>query len=345
LFSRKKKYLLFAGNPGVGKSTLLNCIMNRRSCGKLGENQIFKSGISMGSGMTFELDIKQIDGVIYMDTPGLEDIKMRKQAAKAITEALKRDGEYQIVFVVTLEAGRVRPTDVTTITLVLESAKEITHYGVIFNILGKRVLKKINEENFKMELLTQVSLKSGPNKPVPIPFSLGRYPELDDEDNAIISIPELEDFLSTLPPIKIQSKNVEEISTDNYQALKDKTEEELAFLKENNKAMQKKMEENKEYFDTKLQKILEAEKARLENERSEFKEKYERMMTHMETQLERPEHDLDKRKMKELVENNRKLQQREEDLKSTIVQMEESYKESLEAIMRKQKSRRLCVVM
>lgn len=60
-----------------------------------------------------------------MDTPGLADIKLRKQAAKAITEALKRDGNYQIFFVITLEAGRIRPEDMATIKLVLESASDI----------------------------------------------------------------------------------------------------------------------------------------------------------------------------------------------------------------------------
>lgn len=58
--------------------------------------------------MTFQLDIKKHkDGITYLDTPGLADIKLRQQAAEAITKALKQDGTYQVFFVITLEAGRV----------------------------------------------------------------------------------------------------------------------------------------------------------------------------------------------------------------------------------------------
>ena len=41
------------------------------------------------------------DGVTYMDTPGLSDVKLREQAAAAIEEALKSGGKYSICFVVT----------------------------------------------------------------------------------------------------------------------------------------------------------------------------------------------------------------------------------------------------
>ena len=86
----REKYVLFVGNPGVGKSTMLNCIMNLRCLENLSNENKFKSGLSYGSGMTFQLDIKKLDDVTYMDTPGLEDTKKRKEAAQAITEALKK---------------------------------------------------------------------------------------------------------------------------------------------------------------------------------------------------------------------------------------------------------------
>ena len=135
--SNGKRHILFAGNPGSGKSTLLNCLMSSRSSRSLGKNEKFKSGPSIATGLTFKLGKKTVNGVTYMDTPGLDDIDKRKQAAEAITEALKQDGSYQVVFVVTLESGRVKPADVTTIQLILKSAEQITHYGIIFNKLSK----------------------------------------------------------------------------------------------------------------------------------------------------------------------------------------------------------------
>ena len=76
------RYRLFIGNPGAGKSTLANCIAG---------DPLFKSGISLGSGKTYKLEKGKHGGVMYLDPPGLADIKMRKAAASAITEALSQN--------------------------------------------------------------------------------------------------------------------------------------------------------------------------------------------------------------------------------------------------------------
>ena len=81
--------------------------------------------------------MKKYNGVTQLDTSGLADINLRQQAAKAITEALKQDGTYQIFFVTTLEAGCIRPEDMITIKLVMESASDIEYYSIIINKLSK----------------------------------------------------------------------------------------------------------------------------------------------------------------------------------------------------------------
>ena len=80
--------------------------------------------------------------------PGLADIELRKQAGKAISDGLKLDGEYKVIFFVTEHRGRVSQQDATTIKLVLDAAPEIKEkYGIIVNMVSKGVLKKLKNES------------------------------------------------------------------------------------------------------------------------------------------------------------------------------------------------------
>src|SRR5690349_12728036 len=75
-----KRYL-FVGNPGSGKSTLINSIIGREVC---------KAGLSEdGKGLTKDFEIHRSQGHIFIDTPGLADISSRAEAAKEIEKALK----------------------------------------------------------------------------------------------------------------------------------------------------------------------------------------------------------------------------------------------------------------
>ena len=56
--------ILVVGNPGAGKSTILNTLLQKAQ---------FKSGASLGVGLTFRFDKFQENGITYMDTPGLCD--------------------------------------------------------------------------------------------------------------------------------------------------------------------------------------------------------------------------------------------------------------------------------
>jgi predicted GTPase len=72
--------IIAIGNPGSGKSTTLNY---------LAQKLIFKSGVAIGSGLTYELNKVKVNGITYCDTPGLNDAKKREAFGKAISEALK----------------------------------------------------------------------------------------------------------------------------------------------------------------------------------------------------------------------------------------------------------------
>lgn len=112
--------IIFCGNPGVGKSSLATSISGNQ----------FESGIAFGSGLTCELAWNvhpSLPNVRFADTPGLADVELKEQAAEAITKALS-DGarlrhEVKIIFVITTEEGRLRPTDMYTIETVMGSIK------------------------------------------------------------------------------------------------------------------------------------------------------------------------------------------------------------------------------
>lgn len=73
---------IFIGNPGSGKTTLVNCLSNGHAN--------FESGLSFGGGLTQKCQVWRSDtGLCYIDTPGLADENLRKQAAKEIVEALR----------------------------------------------------------------------------------------------------------------------------------------------------------------------------------------------------------------------------------------------------------------
>ena len=135
--------LMFIGNPGSGKSTTCNAILGQVA---------FNSGLHT-TGLTTESSQHpwEHEGVMHAitDTPGLADVNMRKEAAEEISKALKGDIIYKIFFVVTLESGRVRPADLTTIDLVLDCLPDKganIPVSVIVTKMSKKLKNKLAQE-------------------------------------------------------------------------------------------------------------------------------------------------------------------------------------------------------
>ena len=198
------KYICFFGNPGSGKTTLLNCEM-KRQIPDLQQSDLFKSGVSVGYGLTSQLSSKVINEVTFFDTPGLEDLNVsrRKASADAITLALRQNGIYQIVFVVTLESGRIRPADLATISLVLEASPDIKVWGIIFN---KVTILRQSENKIQDEIVSIVKQKYATYK-FHVLF-IDEILKLKDKDNEVAVIPGMAEFMQKVPFINIDAKNV-----------------------------------------------------------------------------------------------------------------------------------------
>jgi len=229
--------VIFCGNPGVGKSTLLSSISGLQ----------FKSGLSWGKGLTSKLSMREspvLKGFRFGDTPGLADVKIAEVAAREIekgfTSAARNNREVLLFFVVTPNSGRVNKPDLTTIKHVLGSIKlpngqrpSVNHYGVIVNkcdFLDRPDFESIGRRTWENTFAKE-------SKSVPFTtshiFFLPYIDELVNEDDSKYEFEGLIQWIMKFPGIQIGS--VAKIDTsdleDKMKAAQEKRRKEWLTLK------------------------------------------------------------------------------------------------------------------
>ena len=315
----EERDIIFCGNPGVGKSTLLTAI----------SGTIFQSGLSYGEGKTVVLrfqDDANDPNLRYADTPGLADVKLAENAAKAINKALvdaaKRGRRVQIVFVVTAEAGRVRPSDHMTINKVMGSitlkngAKlPINSHGVIVNKCTFLEKKSFHKRGLA-KLQAIFATKSETNKfPTAFLHFLPRVEKLEDEDNAKHDFEGLKDWVGLIPGVcgidsvsAIDVRNMEKQLEDLAESHKKDTEALEKKLKEENEELKAEMEQTKRKMTEAFQKQQRALEDRLKREQQnalgEATRMHERQLRLMEARQKKEAEDA----AKVLNEKLRKLE-------------------------------------
>ncbi|OWZ24250.1 hypothetical protein PHMEG_000729 [Phytophthora megakarya] len=213
-FSGTEVNYLFMGNPGTGKSTLINCLVG---------SPIFDSGLSYGGGMTKNFQARTHENVRYMDTPGLADRNIQEMAASAITEALQQSGTYKLFFMVRLENGRVVSDDLATIEIVLSSIDlEEIPFGIIVNNVKKRQYTKMMEKG--ADYLKVVTLINSINHMTPHITFIPVLDDLDEEDNAVTDLPgEVESFIRfECPAVPISRQIVKPIKIEDFKKISEK---------------------------------------------------------------------------------------------------------------------------
>jgi len=284
----KTKDIIFCGNPGVGKSTLLSSITG----------VTFKSGVSWTEGLTTELQwttSERLPGFRFADTPGLADIKLAKMAATAITKALTvsytKNNEVLLFFVVTDKAGRIRTEDLVSIRTIMDSIGvkgqvKDNLYSVIVNQM--QVLEMAGWKEEGQPMWKSKFSQSSPSVPYPtchITF-LPKVDELVNKSNGSYNFQGLTEFMLAGPPLKITS--VKEI--------------ELANLKKKMEKLRKAQEEERKRLERKMQ----LEKERRERERRESQRRQRRRQRVQKERMERLE-----REAREEAERYERQQARE----------------------------------
>ena len=183
-----KEYWLFAGNPASGKSKIINSLLQK---------EVAKSGPSIGGVLTKECALypNPNGNIVYIDTPVLDDINTRADAAKEIEKALKQNGKYRIFFVIDSNGLKTRPADLDTMKIILD-AINLTNieYNIIVNQLTIPELSEVVKDNNAIKLAK--SLKAGKYHTYNIRFIPMDLNVLQGNKNFIDFEPEMIEFLS-----------------------------------------------------------------------------------------------------------------------------------------------------
>lgn len=207
------------GNPGTGKSSTINCLVGK---------QLFHSGVSScGTGVTYELDIQEHDNVQYMDTPGLADVNLRKDAAAAIEKALRIGGNFQVIFMMVLDDNRIREDDLCTMKIVLQAANQLPPegYAIMFNKNKPKSLRKLDKEKFLANL--NKALTERGVSPTKFVHFAACNEDLEGEDDALVDLPlDTQSFLQDVPVLNIDGNKVTRVNAESFDDIKNAMAEE-----------------------------------------------------------------------------------------------------------------------
>ena len=235
------------GNPGVGKSTTLNALA--------GEH-LFNSGISFGSGMTYQLDERTNSRGRFFDTPGLADDTYREAAGQAISEALRKGGPFKVLFFIMTESGRVVKQDVTTLRLVLDACPELgNNYGIVINKIPPAVAErlKISENADAFLLSLYFGIKEDRRCPSSNLTYIMHVAELDSVDDKVVPLETLKTLEGTfahfisnqVPTVQLTPDKALDIKVEDFEETNSQLQKALGL-------MESKMEQDRQAWNASM---------------------------------------------------------------------------------------------
>jgi len=121
--------VVFVGNPGVGKSALLNALGGS-----------FESGFSQVSGLTRQATAQDVElcgrPIRLVDMPGIYDSGKNNTGTflsnlEMLQETLNNGDNYVVLFVISPRRGRIDPNDLALLKLFLDSIETGPQVGLI----------------------------------------------------------------------------------------------------------------------------------------------------------------------------------------------------------------------
>jgi GTP-binding protein EngB required for normal cell division len=254
----QKTHIVFTGNPGGGKSTILNSL-----CGEVR----FRSGVSFGNGLTSVVQEVELEDRVLADTPGLSDIRLREQAAKEIEKLFRSVDEMKLIFVITLESGRIRPVDLTTMKLILDAlgVKDLNNrFAIIINKLSNKVMSALSNAD-QRTILFECLNGSETGYQTQFIQVLEKDPDLEDSDNILATPdPKIVELIDNMLPLQVDHDTLQRIDITDIETKTAEYEERITKIVN---ASQEQLEEMKRQHEVTSTQLIELT---MENNRLEL---------------------------------------------------------------------------
>lgn len=226
------EYAIVMGNPGVGKSTLLNSMFQKA---------LFESGPNPGGGLTKVFQTEEVEfmgkTLHLIDTPGLADADSREACAREIETGLKQGGAYRIFVIVRQHEGRVVDEDKTTLKLILDALPTLrdNQFGILVNQVPPKMMKKFGDAEWHTKFLN--TLMSGLSKTTKHVRMIARVEELEAEPNSWFpadspQLAQASSLLKEIPSAVIEVDDVKQVNTNDWDEEKLLMQKQLEKLEE-----------------------------------------------------------------------------------------------------------------